>query len=336
MASESISKAFSHILSLTIANMPFHPDSLPDLSGRVYIVTGTTSGIGYHTAARLAQHNAHVYICARTAAKGATTVTRISSLYPNAHLSVLVMDHTRLSTVVSAAQHFLTLEASLHGLVNNAGIMSTPYALTPDGHEEQWQVNYLAHWVLTSHLIPIMLATAKSSKEKGAVRIVNLSSSGHYGAPKGGINFSDTNLKNEKGMTRYGQSKLANILHMKTLHEMYGPGSKSEGDGEIWVSAVHPGLVKSELGNRAEIPGWMWAVIIPYRWIGGEMDADKGSWTSLHCVAGKEMKREECGGYWQRIADPKGWQSGLAKDEGLAERLESWTREEMKRGGWIE
>ncbi|KAF2824639.1 NAD(P)-binding protein [Ophiobolus disseminans] len=317
--------------------MPFHPDSLPDLTGRVYIVTGATTGIGFHTAARLAQHHAHVYICARSAPKGETTTSRILTLYPFAKISVLVMDHTRLATVVAAAKHFLQQKTCLHGLVNNAGIMSTPYALTEDSYEEQWQTNYLAHWVFTSHLLPLMLSTSKTT-EPGTVRIVNLSSSGHYGAPKNGINFADTSLPGEKGMTRYGQSKLANILHAKTLHTLYGPTSPSSlaGQGEIWVSAVHPGFVKSDLGNRAELPGLMWAVIVPYRWIGGEIDADTGAWTSLHCVAGEGMRREECGGYWQRIADPKGWQSGLARDWGLAERLEGWTGEEMRRGGWVE
>jgi retinol dehydrogenase-12 len=313
--------------------MPFHPDTLPDLSGHVYIVTGATSGIGYHTAARLAQHNAHVYICARTADKGSTAISSIQVLYPNANLSVLVMDHTSLSTVVAAAKNFPTRETRLDGLVNNAGIMATPFAMTSDGYEEQWQTNYLAHWVFTQHLLPVMLETAKG-KPPGSVRIVNLSSYGHHSAPKGGINFDDTNLKDASNMTRYGQSKLANVLHMKTLHRLYGPSFSSS--PEIWVSAVHPGLVKSNLGARAQLPAFVRALIAPIWWVGGAVDADTGAWTSLHCVAGSEMKKEESGAYFQRIADPKGWQSGMATDAELAERLERWTGEEMRRRSWVE
>jgi NAD(P)-dependent dehydrogenase (short-subunit alcohol dehydrogenase family) len=312
--------------------MPFYPDSLPELSGRVYIVTGATSGIGYHTAARLVEHNAHVYICARSAEKGQKTVSQITSTHAQAKLSVLVMDHTRLSSVVSAAEDFLSKEAALHGLVNNAGIMATPFAMTTDGYEEQWQTNYLAHWVFTSHLLPTLLSTAKT-QAPGVVRVVNLTSVGHYSAPKGGISFSDLNLKDDSVMARYGQSKLANVLHTKMLHKLCGPESSSE--GKIWVSAVHPGFVKSDLGNKAEFAGWMKALIAPSRWLGMEIDADKGAWTSLFCVAAKEMKREDCGKYWQRFANPNGWQSGLAKDAELAEKLESWTNNEMIKGGWV-
>jgi NAD(P)-dependent dehydrogenase (short-subunit alcohol dehydrogenase family) len=99
--------------------MAFHPESLPSLSNRIYIITGATSGIGYHTAARLAQQNAHVYVCARTAEKGQITTSRIQAMHPHAKLSVLVMDHTRLSTVLAAVKEFTSREKQLHGLVNS-------------------------------------------------------------------------------------------------------------------------------------------------------------------------------------------------------------------------
>ena len=333
--------------------MTFHPDSLPDLTGKVYIVTGGTSGMqvhpfgyqnqhshkprGYHTVARLAQHGAHVYLCARSAAKGTTAIDSIKDLYPQAHISLLEMDHLSLSTVVSAAQHFLSKESSLHALINNAGIMATPFSMTDDGYEAQWQTNYLAHWVFTSHLLPIMLETSETLPP-GSVRIVNLTSSGHWSAPKGGISFSNTSLPNSSGMTRYGQSKLANVLHTKTLNKLYGPGSPSStaGKGEIWTAAVHPGLVESQLGDRAELPILMKWLIAPYKAMEGMIDADKGSWTSVYCAASPEMKREESGAYFQRIADPNGWQIGMAKDVELAKRLEEWTGKEMKKGGWFD
>ncbi|KAM5371229.1 hypothetical protein ACJZ2D_008149 [Fusarium nematophilum] len=315
--------------------MTFYPDSLPDLAGKVYIVTGATSGIGYNTAARLAQHGAHVYLCARSQAKGQTAVSGIKELYPNTHINILEMDHLSLSSVVSAAELFLSKETALHGLVNNAGIMATPFEMTKDGYEAQWQTNYLAHWVFTSHLLPLMLSTSKGLPP-GAVRIVNLSSSGHYSAPKVGVNFADTSLPDGNGMARYGQSKLGNILHAKTLHRLYGPGSLSStaGQGKIWTAIVHPGLVDSQLGTRAEFPPLLSMAFSLYGAMGGRMDADKGSWTSLFCVASQDMKESQSGTYFQRIAEP-GWQSCLAKDEKLAEKLEEWTKEEMKKGGWV-
>lgn len=74
------------------------------------------------------------------------------------------MDHTHLSTVAAAATDFLSRESRLDGLVNNAGIMATPFSMTEDGYEEQWQTNYLAHWVFTRHLLPLMLATSQRAK----------------------------------------------------------------------------------------------------------------------------------------------------------------------------
>lgn len=244
------------------------------------------------------------------------------------------MDHLSLSSVVSAAKLFLSQESSLHGLVNNAGIMATPFEITSDGYEAQWQTNHLAHWLFTSHLLPLMLQTSRSSPT-GTVRIVNLSSSGHYFAPNGGINFEDTSLPAAKPMARYGQSKLANVLHMKTLNKLYGPSSTSAGSGkgEIWVSAVHPGLVESNLGTKAEIPKIMSSLVSVYAAMGGRVNADKGSWTSVFCAASPQMKKEQSGEYFQRIAE-SGWQSNMAKDLDLADKLETWTREEIEKGGW--
>ena len=249
------------------------------------------------------------------------------------------MDLMDLTSVVAAAKHFLTLETALHGLVNNAGIMATPFGMTKDGHEAQWQTNYLAHWVLTEHLLPLMLQTAKTLPP-GSVRILNLTSSGHLGAPKGGINFKDLSLKDSSPWLRYGQSKLANILHTKILHKTYGPGSPSarNGDGEVWVSSVHPGLVETNLATSVgKSASSIMCVIWVLRMFGLIWSADKGSWTSLFCAASRDMKAEQSGTYmeiFRRFGEPW-WQSGAAKDGKLAERLEEWTGEVMRKEGWV-
>jgi len=275
-------------------------------------------------------------MCVRSRTKGSATTNSIKTIYPQAKITLLEMDHLSLPTVVSAATLFLSKESVLHGLINNAGIMATPFEMSKDGHEAQWQTNYLAHWVFTSHLLPLMLTTSKALPP-GAVRIVNLSSFGHFNAPKGGINFVDTSIASGGGMARYGQSKLANVLHAKTLNRLYGPGSASSeaGDGEIWTAAVHPGLVASQLGVRAEFPWVMKKLVDVCAVMGAMIDADRGSWTSVFCAASPEMRKESSGTYFQRVAEP-GWQSGRAKDMVLAVRLEDWTREEMKKEGWVE
>lgn len=340
--------------------MAFNPDMLPALQGKVFIVTGGNSGMqvspiprakqdlwlispmdrGYYTVAHLAEHGAHVYMGVRSLEKGRAAVANIKKMHPSANIDLLQMDLKDLTSVVAAATHFITLETSLHGLVNNAGIMATPFEMTKNGHEAQWQTNYLAHWLLTKHLLPLMLQSAKSLPP-GSVRIVNLTSSGHLRAPKGGINFKDTSLKENSAWDRYGQSKLANILHTKTLHKTYGPGSPSarNGDGEVWVSCVHPGMVETNLASSVEDTGsimmWFFSIV---RWLGLIWPADKGSWNSLFCAASCDMKAEQSGGYMEnfgRFGEPW-WQSGAAKDEKLAESLEEWTGELMRKQGWIQ
>jgi len=278
-------------------------------------------------------------MCARSAEKGAAAIANIKKMHPSARINLLQMNLTDLASVAAAAKQFLALETALHGLVNNAGIMATPFEMTKDGHEAQWQTNYLAHWVLTEHLLPLMLQTAKALPP-GGVRIVNLTSSGHLGAPKGGINFEDLSLRDSGPWPRYGQSKLANILHTKTLHKMYGPGSPSarNGDGEIWVSSVHPGLVETNLATSVGQSGSSMMRILPaLRMFGMVWPADKGSYTSLFLVASRDMKAEQSGSYCEisrRLMEPR-WQSSAAKDAKLAERLEEWTRTVMRKDGWV-
>jgi NAD(P)-dependent dehydrogenase (short-subunit alcohol dehydrogenase family) len=263
-------------------------------------------------------------------------VEDIKKQNPAASVQLLQMDHMDLASVVSAAKIVLQNETALHGLVNNAGIMAAPFQMSKNGYEAQWQTNYLAHWVLTAHLLPLLLKTAKISPP-GTVRIVNVSSVGHHSAPKEGIAFDDTSLPKADGMARYGQSKLANVLHAKTLNKAYGPGSPavSQGGGEIWASIVHPGLIDTQLGYRAgsEVPGYMKAAARISRFVGVNWHPDKGSWTSVFCIASPDMRREQCGMYFQRIAEP-GWQSKLAKDGNLATALEEWTLKQMRTGGW--
>lgn len=158
-----------------------------------------------------------------------------------------------------------------------------------------------------------------------------------WSAPKNGINFDDTSIKSsDSNMARYGQSKLANVLHTKTLHHLYGPNSPSSqaGNGEIWVSAVHPGLVQSNLATASTFPSWVRAFFHIFGWL-ISVDGDTGSWTSVFCAASPAMTSIQSGTYFQRLAT-RGWESEKAKDESLAQKLEEWTKIEMKKREWVE
>lgn len=138
--------------------------------------------------------------------------------------------------------------------------MATPYEESKNHYEAQFQVrlvcfgeteaqlicvqtNYLAHWLLTYLLLPILTKSARSS-DPGTVRITNVSSDDHLlFAPSTGIDFEDINQTKGSAWSRYGMSKLANILHAKELSRRYGPLSTSRGHGEIWTASVHPGTI---------------------------------------------------------------------------------------------
>ena len=98
----------------------------------------------------------------------------------------------------------------------------------------------MSHWLLTNHLLPLLLASSAASDDMA--RIVNVTSDGHdLLPPKGGIKFDDIDLEKASAMTRYGQSKLANVLHAKELNRKYGPNSANQ--GHVCVAAVHPGHI---------------------------------------------------------------------------------------------
>ena len=222
--------------------MPYKPSSLPSLDGKVFLVTGGNAGIGYHTAKHLALKGARVYIGARSATKASEAIRKMTQEAPETNIDahILQMDHMNLSSIVEAVTDFKSKENKLHGLVNNAGIMATPYATSEtDGFEAQWQTNYIAHWLLTWKLLDMLIATAQA-EAPGSVRIVNVTSNGHSFAPKGGIDFDDINQAKGGLMSRYGMSKLGNILQSNKLHELYGPQSSNRNG--IWT-AISPSRV---------------------------------------------------------------------------------------------
>jgi len=306
------------------------PDSLPDLSGRTYVVTGGNTGIGKWTVHHLARRNARVFLGSRSAEKGQKAISEIQASVPHAKVELLIMDLMDLSSVVAAAKEVANKSSTLHGLVNSAGIMATPFFMTKDGYESQFETNYLSHWVLTWHLLPLLQRTARTSPP-GNVRIVNVSSMGHAAAPSEGIKFQDTSLKHAFTFRRYGQSKLANILHTKALERRYGPnGGTAERSTAIWNVSLHPGNVDTQLNRKAK--GSSFTPVL--RYLGVFMTPEEGSYTSLFAVAGTELKDQDSGSYHIPFGKKK-TPSKMAQDVDLAEKLWNWTEKEMRSKGFI-
>ncbi|KAF3911889.1 hypothetical protein ABW21_db0200373 [Orbilia brochopaga] len=313
--------------------MGFTPESLPDLSGRVYIVTGGNAGLGFETAKALALKNAKVYIGARSETKASTAISTIQSALPpasSASIHYLLIDHMDLATVVTAAQTFLSAEPLLHGLILNAGIMCTPYELSTNGHEAHWQTNYLAHFLLTSLLLPTLQATAQRDDVPiGTVRIVELTSAAYLWASSAGVAFDGIDLPRGKPFDRYVQSKLANTLHIRELNARIGPKGDQPQKGEIWTAAVHPGMNDTGLLANYSSTSLFGRTIIK---LGFAEKPEKGAYGAILAAASNDFDRSWSGGY----IVPPGKKSTYYRHNGpdLREKLWSWTEDELKRLGF--
>ncbi len=211
-------------------------ESIPDQSGKTFLVTGANSGLGWDTARALAQNGAHVLVGARSAGKARDAIARIEAMGPSGSLEPLVVELADLDSVTAAADQVLAEQPRLDGLVNNAGIMMTPYGTTAQGFEQQLGVNHLAHFALTGRLMPMLLATDGS-------RVVSLSSSGHR---PGRIDFDDLQSQRAYSPQRaYFQSKLANLLFTSELQRRL----ETAGASTIAVAA-HPGVSNTNLGHE--------------------------------------------------------------------------------------
>ena len=211
----------------------FTEGHLPDLSSKVYLITGGTSGIGLALAKILYSKNAKVYITSRTdaSAEKAAAEIKASVTSDKGELRHLVIDLSDLSTVAPGVKKFLAQEEVLHTVWFNAGVMNVPEgSINKQGYELQWGTNVVAHFIMNKLLMPILLSTAQTAPQ-GSVRVVWVSSDGHIMlSPRGdGIDWQDIGTKKpigwkgEKGsMTYYGQSKVGNVLLAMELAQRYG------------------------------------------------------------------------------------------------------------------
>jgi NAD(P)-dependent dehydrogenase (short-subunit alcohol dehydrogenase family) len=207
--------------------------AIPDQSGKLTVITGANSGIGYEAALALAGKGARVLLAVRSEERGRAAAERIRAAHPRASVEVGALDLADLGSIRSFAEGFLARGEALPLLLNNAGVMAIPYRRTVDGFEMQLGTNHLGHFALTGLLLPALL------RAPGA-RVVSVSSGAHLG---GRIAFD--NLDGSKGYQRwafYAQSKLANLLFAYELQRRLS----GAGAGVISL-ACHPGYADTNL-----------------------------------------------------------------------------------------
>jgi NAD(P)-dependent dehydrogenase (short-subunit alcohol dehydrogenase family) len=216
-------------------------DDLPDLTGRIAVVTGATSGLGTITATELARHRAHVVLTARDERRAAATVDRLRRAVPHASVEVRALDLASLRSVEDLADGLAADHAQVDVLVNNAGVMATPFRRTEDGFELQIATNHLGPFALTGRLLPLLAAAP-------AGRVVTVASLAHTW---GAIDLDDLTYERRRYVRwrAYGESKLANLLFAFELdRRLRGAGST------IASLAAHPGLARTRLGRSGGGP----------------------------------------------------------------------------------
>jgi len=213
---------------------------MPDLSGKVLIVTGGNSGLGYESVKAFAMKGADVIMASRSPQKADEAGKEILKSYPDAKVHAMELDLASLESVRTFADNFNRQFDRLDVLLNNAGIMMNPYTRTKDGFESQFGTNHLGHFALTGLLMDRILGTPGS-------RVVNVSSGAHR---SGTMDFDNLQFENGEGYTpmkAYGRSKISNLLFTYELQR------RLEAAGKETISvAAHPGISVTNLARYLE------------------------------------------------------------------------------------
>jgi NAD(P)-dependent dehydrogenase (short-subunit alcohol dehydrogenase family) len=286
-------------------NENWNTENIPNQKGRVVIVTGSSSGIGYETARVLANKQASVIIAVRNLEKGNKALAKIIQQSQDADLKVMELDLANLASVKNFAENFNKNYSRLDLLINNAGVMIPPYAKTTDGFELQFGTNHLGHFALTGQLLELLISTENS-------RIVNVSSGAHN---FGNLDFDDLNWEKRTyaKWTAYGDSKLAN------LYFTYELDRKLKKNGiKTLVTASHPGWTATELQRTAgDVMKYLNGIFA--------QDITMGALPTLRAATEEGLKGSEYfgpGGFMEVKGYPVKVESNdLSKDQAIAQKL---------------
>ena len=229
--------------------MKWTEKDVPDQSGRLAIVTGSNTGLGYDTARVLAERGAKVVMAVRDTGKGETAAARIRALAPGAEVVVRKLDLGSLASVREAGAEMAAAYPRIDLLINNAGVMYPPKSTTNDGFELQFGTNHLGHFALTGLLLNNLLPVDGS-------RVVVVASIAHNIRAK--IDFADLQWERRSydRVAAYGQSKLANLMFAYDLQRRLAAAN-----AKTIAVAAHPGVAATELTRHipgASLPGVSW------------------------------------------------------------------------------
>jgi NAD(P)-dependent dehydrogenase (short-subunit alcohol dehydrogenase family) len=218
--------------------MAWTPDDIPDLTGRVAVVTGANGGLGLVTAHELAKHGAHVVLAVRDQEKARTAEGRIRARTEQASTEIVPLDLGSLASVEAAAEQITGAHQRVDILVNNAGVMAMPERRTDDGFEMQFGVDHLGHFALTAHLLPALLKADRA-------RVVTVTSVARFRGR--GLNKDNPHLDGAYRPWRaYAQAKQANYHFGLGLQQQF-----EKADARAQSLIAHPGLSNTDLQARS-------------------------------------------------------------------------------------
>ncbi|MHA3963753.1 MAG: SDR family NAD(P)-dependent oxidoreductase [Candidatus Thorarchaeota archaeon SMTZ1-45] len=225
---------FSSIIAMMRNNRKKPAECNDDFKGRLVVITGATSGIGYHTARKYASHGANLLLINRNEEKSIALCEEICQEF-QVECDYKIANFAQLSDVRRVGKELLESDVEIDVLIHNAGLHSTSKIITEDGNELVFQVNYLASFILNYML-------KDKLKAQGKARIILVNSEGHRFAVFG-IRLDDLNYENHRhsGLGSYGVAKTAQLLSIIKFAEYFN-------DSRVSINAVHPGDVKSNMG----------------------------------------------------------------------------------------
>jgi NAD(P)-dependent dehydrogenase (short-subunit alcohol dehydrogenase family) len=225
---------------MMMKDMIWNLENISDLTGGIIVVTGGNSGLGYESVKAFAMKGAEVVLASRSTEKGEEARAEILKDFPEGKIKVMQLDLGDLDSVRGFVSAFKLSYKKLNILLNNAGIMMTPYFTTKDGFEGQIGTNHLGHFALTGLLMDVVIKTP-------GARIVNVSSGAHK---RGEMDFTNLQFENGKDyspMKAYGRSKLSNLLFTYELQRKLEAANK-----DTIAAAAHPGLAMTNLARYVE------------------------------------------------------------------------------------
>ncbi|KAF8630262.1 hypothetical protein AX17_005448 [Amanita inopinata Kibby_2008] len=293
----------------------FSVDDIPDLSGKVVIVTGANTGIGKETAKVLLAHNAKVYMACRNESKAQAAITELREITGKEGI-FLPLDLADLRSVKASTEIFLSKEKELHILYNSGGVMACPVdQTTVQGYDLQFGVNVLGHYYFTKLLLPALTEAAKNSSN-GHSRVVNTSSAAHEFLRTIDFNTLKDGPARRKKISEilYCQSKLGNVVASLEFSRRYH-------DQGIVFTSVNPGTIKSDLQRHLS---WMQRSILHMILY----DISYGALTQLYAGTSPEAVGFD-GKYlvpWARV----GKSTVASRNPELGKELWTWLEEQVQ------